>query len=102
MNKSQTIRFYSFLIVSALVCVFSMPVFADPFNSNLSKDERAKLNRGEVLIKNIGSLKNLSVNSTPQTKRMIEVMQDLKPAYVAEIIQIRPYKGNENLADLTE
>src|SRR5574344_1875359 len=83
-----------------LICVF--PVAADPFNDNLSSSERKQLESGQVVIRNTESLKKLCINSTPQTKKMLSLIQDLKPAYIAEIIQVRPYKGNENLDSKTE
>jgi hypothetical protein len=88
--------------ISLFFSLFLLPVVADPFNNNLSSSERKQLESGQVVIRNTGSLKKLCINSTPQTKKILSIMQDLKPAYIAEVIQVRPYKGNENLDSKTE
>ena len=72
---------------------------ANPFNSKLSGEELSKLNNGEVLIRNIGSMKEISVERTEKTEKIISTMKALNPKYVAEIIQVRPYKGNEDLQE---
>lgn len=87
------------LILLFSILYFSSSIIANPFNKNLSSKERAKLEKGEVLIRNLDSIKELCINETPQTKRIISAMKELKPKYVAEVIQIRPYKGNEDLQD---
>jgi len=78
---------------------FSLVVFADPFNSKLTASQREKLEKGEVLIKNIDSMKKASVKEIPQTVKILNTMKKLDPSYVAEVIQIRPYEGNEDLRE---
>ena len=70
------------------------------FNKRLTADERAALDRGEVLIRNIDRMKNVCVNETDGTRELLETMGALSPVYTAEIIQLRPYKGNESLVPL--
>jgi hypothetical protein len=73
---------------------------ADVFNNNLTAEERARLASGEILIRNIGKAKNISLAPVNQTaKQTIDAIQDLNPSYLAEVIQIRPYNPGENLID---
>ena len=76
--------------------------FAGVFNKNLTAEEQQTLNRGEVLIKNIAYQKNMSLNKdfNEDTKALTEEIKQLSPKYLAEIIQIKPYKGNENLPEI--
>ncbi|WP_428768116.1 DUF6675 family protein [Treponema sp. HNW] len=84
-----------------LLCAFSVgfSLFSQAmFNDNPSGEERQKLADGEILIRNIGKAKNMSLKPvTPQAAALIERVKKLKPAYLAEVIQIRPLSGNENL-----
>ncbi len=77
----------------------NLAVSALPFNSKLSSQEKQTLESGEVLIRNIDSIKDICINESPETQKIISTMKNLDPAYVAEVIQVRPYKGNENLKD---
>ena len=48
--------------VFTVILLFSVfASMANPFNSKLSGEELSKLNNGEVLIRNIGSMKEISV-----------------------------------------
>ncbi len=80
------------------LCILSASfLIADPFNAKLSAEERATLERNEVLIRNIDKMKNVCVTETAGTKQILATMKALNPVYTAEIIQIRPYAGNEDL-----
>ena len=76
--------------------------FAGVFNKNLTAEEQQTLNRGEVLIKNIAYQKNMSLNKdfNADCTALTEEIKQLNPKYLAEIIQIKPYKGNENLPEV--
>ncbi len=76
-----------------------MTSYADPFNKRLTSDERARLEKGEVVIRNTGDIDKICVNKNDDTRKMIDIIEELDPAYLAEIIQIRPYKGNEDLLE---
>lgn len=68
------------------------------FNDKLTAEERAKLSNGEALIRNIGKSSRMCLNSiTPKAGEVLSIVEELDPAYLAEIIQIRPYEGNEEL-----
>ena len=84
------------LFLAALLSA-ACAVFADPFNKKLTADERTKLENGEVLIRNIDKMKNVCVNETEGTRQILATMKALSPNYTAEIIQMRPYEGNEEL-----
>src|SRR5574344_824343 len=94
-----------FFAVMALSFI-TLPVAAENntlFNSNLSESDKAIIASGKVLIKSVNSIKQLSLQSNSAiAQKAIATAKDLHPAYIAEIIQIRPYKGNENLLDNLE
>lgn len=101
MKKQNTISF-TFLITLAFIC---LPSFAQDglFNNNLTVQDKAVIDSGKVLIKNVDSLKELSLASTNDTaQKALATAKQLRPAYIAEIIQVRPYKGNENLVNSLE
>ena len=64
------------------------------FNKNLTADEKKQLDKGEVLIKNIGNPKHISISKgyNPTADALLDEIKDLNPKYLAEIIQIKPYK----------
>ncbi len=96
MKKIVTLILYLALI-SAMATAF-----ADPFNKRLTSEERARLEKGEVLIRNTGDIDKICVNKNDDTRKMIDIIEELDPAYLAEIIQVRPYKGNEDLIERTK
>ena len=68
------------------------------FNSRLSAEEKNRLSRGEVVIVNTGNTKKICIDTDdPTASRLIDTMKALKPSYFAEVIQVKPYKGNEDL-----
>ena len=76
----------------------SLSVFALPFNSELKNDEKKKLEAGEVLIRNIDYPKYMCLKEQNEAcKKIIKSINETKPNYLAEVIQIKPYKGNEDL-----
>lgn len=100
-------KVFHFLFFTMLLLTFSSSLFsATPdiktlFNKNISEQEINNLMSGEVVIRNIGNYKKISIN--PVNKAIEETLStftELKPSYLAEIIQIRPKEGNENLLRL--
>lgn len=68
------------------------------FNKNISSDEKKQLQDGQLLIRNIGNAKKICLEETTLSSgNVIDTMKSLKPAYLAEVIQIRPVTDNENL-----
>jgi len=84
--------------------LISTHLFSLPFNSKLTEEELTKINNGEVLIKNINYKKNMSLITgiNPLGDELHKKIDDLKPKYLAEIIQLKPYKGNEDLPQKLE
>ena len=73
---------------------------AQVFNDKLTADEQQKLANGELIIRNIGKTKNISVNKiNPVLSTTVEAIEDLNPSYLAEVIRMVPYSGNENLLE---
>lgn len=91
-----------FTLVFLIFSVFTG--IAEPFNSKLSADDRATLASGEILIKNINYEKNMCLKkgAAPLGDRLITEIRDLSPKYLAEVIQVKPYKGNEDLPQRLE
>ena len=95
-------RIFKCIIFSLTFLFISQNIFsAELFNKKLTAEEQATLNKGEVLIKNISYQKNMCVNTgyNKDIDSLIEEIKDLNPKYLAEIIQIKPYKGNEDLPE---
>ena len=91
------------LLFLSLLFIFSF-IYADPFNDKLTAEERQTIASGEILIKNINFDKYmcLTEEATPLAPELISVIKDLNPKYLAEVIQIKPYKGNEDLPERLE
>ena len=100
MTRKQEVTMKKTLLFTALLLTLSAGAFAELFNSKLSASEREKLNNGEVVIRNIEKVKYACMNEREETKQLLATMKELGPNYTAEIIQIRPYAGNENLRDV--
>lgn len=78
--------------------LISLAVFAIPFNSKVTEEDLKTLSEGKVVARNIDKFKNIGIESdSPLVERMKEQIKDLSPNYLAELIQIRPYEGNEDL-----
>lgn len=89
----KKILFFAFMLSSAAV-------FSLPFNSKLNDEEKSVLENGEVLIRNIDYPKNMCLEGQSEgIKKLYETINGTKPNYLAEVIQIKPYKGNENLPE---
>ena len=93
-----------FFIFSIFICIFALneALAAPYFNKNLKTDEEKTLASGQVLIKNIVYQKYMSLNKdySQECDNLIAEIKALNPKYLAEIIQIKPYKGNENLPEI--
>ena len=77
-------------------------LFANPFNDKLSQEEKARLEKGEILIRNIDYTKNMVLSEGISKKGdfLLNTVKDVKPKYLAEVIQVKPYRGNENYAEV--
>lgn len=99
--KKTFVFFISILVFSFIAqTAFSVEFF----NSKLTPEEKKTLDSGQVLIKNIGNSKKMSISTgyNEDADNLIQEIKALNPKYLAEIIQIKPYKGNENLPQVLE
>ena len=93
-------------IVLSLLIFISLTTFlsADPFNNKLTAEERKTIESGEILIKNINYEKFMCFKKGES--ELGDILQaeihELNPKYLAEVIQIKPYKGNEDLPQRLE
>ena len=89
-----------FLIIFFLL-VNSIFAFASPFNTNLSDSDKQTIKDGKILIKKIDYTKNMGINSGINDfgDKLINSYKSLSPKYLAEIIQIKPIEGNEDLPE---
>lgn len=87
--------FESFL----LLLLLSSSLFANTFNNKLTAEEKAILDNGVVLIRNIDFYKNICLDKSDdkQIQKVKKEIHELQPKYLAEVIQIKPYAGNEDL-----
>ena len=92
-----------FLLSLILITLIST-VIADPFNSKLTPEERSTIASGEIIIKNINYEKNICLKKgvNPLGDKLINEIYQLNPKYLAEVIQYKPYKGNEDLPERLE
>lgn len=87
----QNKAFFAFLIIFFTILIqnsFSQKYDLDLsniFNENLTDSEKQQLLEGKVLYKNIGKASNISLIDE---KNILQPIKDLKPNYLAEIIQI--------------
>ena len=96
MSKSLNYRIFLVIFISCLLPAYFFG--QDCFNSNLSSSERNTLSQNKVVIRKIDSLKEVSINSKNEAiTKVLSEAKKLGPIYIAEIIQVKPYVGNENL-----
>lgn len=97
--KNTENKFKICFFAAILLILSGQVLFADVFNKNMTSEELKTLQSGQVLIKNIAYQKNMSLNKdfNEDCRTLTEEIKQLSPKYLAEIIQIKPYKGNENL-----
>ncbi|MCR4734628.1 MAG: hypothetical protein K5829_06480 [Treponema sp.] len=87
------------LLFAVIFFLITFNASANVFNQKLTEDELAQLKKGELLIKNINFTKNMCLtnNSIKLGDALISELEDLNPKYLAEVIQFKPYKDNEDL-----
>lgn len=89
------------IFISIVLCFLSINIFSLPFNSLLSETEKQELMEGKVLIRNIDKYKNMCIEgSNSGIVKLREIVKEQDPNYLAEVIQIKPYEGNENLQEV--
>ncbi len=74
--------------------------FDSMFNGRLKESDREILDSGGVVLRSVSSMKKLCVKDTEDTRLVTEPLRNiLKSGYIAEIINFRPYEGNEDLVE---
>ncbi len=85
---------------TVLCLLLCLGLGAQVFNDRLTAEEQRMLADGELVIRNIGKAKNISINGiNPTLEQTIEEIGDLDPSYLAEVIRMVPYSGNEGLLE---
>ncbi|MDR3312305.1 MAG: hypothetical protein LBS64_04140, partial [Spirochaetaceae bacterium] len=80
-------------VLFVLFLTAALPAGAQLFNSKLGSDELARINAGEIVMRNLGKAGNISLNPVhPEAKRAMDIIRRLDPAYLAEVIQVRPWE----------
>ena len=80
------------------VVIFSLHSAQLPFDGTLSQKELDDLTGGKILVRTIDKYKNMSIKSSNKgAEKLRAEIKDLNPNYLAEVIQVKPYKGNEDL-----
>lgn len=89
-------------IILTSLLIFAANIFANPFNSKLTEEEKQKLEAGEILIRNIDTAKNTCLNQdySEKSNLLMAAVKETKPKYLAEVIQYKKYEGNENFEDI--
>ena len=107
--ESPLSLFYINILVkkSCLILLFTLSssfLFASPFNKNIKREDYSVIESGEVLIKNIKNKNKMGLKIGESKTRdfLLDQIENLNPKYLAEIIQVKPYKGNENLPQRLE
>ncbi|MBQ8680497.1 MAG: hypothetical protein IJ688_09995 [Treponema sp.] len=87
------------LIFAFTLLFLTFSVYAQVFNEKLSEEDFSKLKNGELLVKNINFQKNMSLNKEKILlgENLFSEITKLSPKYLAEVIQFKPYQGNEDL-----
>ena len=93
-----------YIFMSTLLLLFMVSNFsAQIFNDKITVSELEAINKGELVVRNIEKSKNIGIQPfSPYVDKAIKTIVDLKPPYLAEVIQIIPYKGNEDLLERLE
>ena len=92
-----------FICLAILIIFFTASVNAQLFNSKISKEDLNRISSGELVIRNIEKIEIIGLNPVnPTAQKAIETMKKLNPAYLAEVIKVIPYNGNENLINELE
>ncbi len=87
----------AFSVLFAAGFSFALP---SGLNAKLSASERSSLEKGNVVIRNLKSVKDFCITSTDENIVQAQTtVAAIKPAYLAEVVQVLPYSGNENLPE---
>lgn len=93
------LKFLAIIIFSFFTTLLFSSSFSDMFNKKITQDELQRLEQGEIIIRNIGTVRKLSLTESNNDliKKVQKELNDRNPNYLAEIIKVVPKKGNETL-----
>lgn len=91
-------------IFAFFFALLSFSLTAQVFNEKLTAEDLQKLETGEHIVKNINYQKNMSLNTAQISlgNALHDEISKLSPKYLAEVIQFKPYEGNEDLPERLE
>ena len=91
-------------IFFTLAFALTVQIFANPFNNKIKDEEIEKLQNGEILIRNSDTIKNLCLlqDFSEKGNGLLDFAKNIKPKYIAEVIQFKPYEGNEDFEEKLE
>ncbi len=92
------LNFIKKIYIFFYLCLFPVLITALPFNKNISSEDIAKVMSGKTIIRNVDNYKNLCITANNEgIKKAENVIYNLKPAYLAEIIKVIPIENNKSL-----
>lgn len=93
------LKFFTIIFFSFSTTLLFSSNFSDMFNKKITQDELQRLEQGEIVIRNIGTIRKLSLTESNNDliKKVQKELIDRNPNYLAEIIKVVPKEGNENL-----
>lgn len=89
-------------ILFVLVSLFSVSVYSQVFNGNISAEDLEKLYGGEIILRNIKQKENICVESfkNSEAQTVMNDIYELDPNYLVEVLIAKPIKDDN--ADLIE
>lgn len=89
-------------IAALLLLAASAP--AELFNAQLSQDERERLYRGEIVIRNINTTEKICVvpGASPETDAVADAMRGARVNYLSEVLWALPLACDGQLPNLVE
>lgn len=93
------LKFFTIIFFSFSTTLLFSSNFSDMFNKKITQDELQRLEQGEIVIRNIGTIRKLSLTESNNDliKKVQKELIDRNPNYLAEIIKVVPKEGNETL-----
>ena len=88
------LKFLTIIIFSFFTTLLFSSSFSDMFNKKITQDELQRLEQGEIIIRNIGTVRKLSLTESNNDliKKVQKELNDRNPNYLAEIIKVVPKK----------
>ncbi len=94
-------KFFRKSIFLVFFAAFFGQIYAtEIFNKNITDENRSSFENGETVIIETQSYDKLCLESDNYAvKKLKNLMQNLKPAYIAEVIKFYPVEGNEDFIE---